>query len=246
MTTLVEKAYQTIRRDIVRGALGPGQPLRMASLSQRCAMGFSPLREALTRLQSERLVVSVAMRGFRVAPLSVDEMWDATNTRIHIEVEALRLSIEQGDDAWEAGIVAAHHALKRQAERAAQLDDDEVTLLEVRHCAFHDALIAACRSDWLLDFAQKLYVETERYRYLMLANRSGDKLRDIPDEHEQLMAAALGRPSQQACDLLRGHLHRTAVFLEGLMQLHAMPASADRPARGVKTASRKTQVAPLG
>ena len=91
--TLAEKAYQYIRRDIVRGGLAPGQPLRMAPMSERYQMGFSPLREALTRLQSERLVVSVALRGFSVAPLSMNEMWDAINTRIHIETEALRLAI---------------------------------------------------------------------------------------------------------------------------------------------------------
>ena len=158
-----------------------------------------------------------------------------------VALAALRSGVAL-DDAAALGRLAASLPLSFRPEGAVNrvfVDDDEVTLLEVRHCAFHDALIAACRSDWLLDFAQKLYVETERYRYLMLANRSGDRTRDISDEHEQLMAAALGRQSERACALLRGHLHRTAVFLEGLMQLHAIPSGPDRPARGFKTGSKK-------
>jgi GntR family transcriptional regulator, carbon starvation induced regulator len=72
--TLAEKAYDALRYDIVTGDLKPGQPLRMAQLAARYDMGFSPLREALNRLQAERLVTSVALKGFSVAPLSLDEM----------------------------------------------------------------------------------------------------------------------------------------------------------------------------
>jgi DNA-binding GntR family transcriptional regulator len=231
--TLAEKAYQFIRRDIVRGGLAPGQPLRMASMSERYQMGFSPLREALTRLQSERLVVSVALRGFSVAPLSMHEMWDAINTRIHIETEALRLAILHGDDAWEAAIVAAHHALKLQVDRASLANEDEQAMLEQRHNIFHSALIAGCRSKWLLDFSQKLYVETERYRYPMLVNRSQDSARDVPGEHAQLMTATLARDAVLACEMLQGHLYRTAQLLQQLMsQGTAMAPSevADAPA----------------
>ena len=66
VVTLAEKAYDNLRQDIVRGAFVPGSPLRLADLGERYGMGFSPLREALNRLQSERLVTSESLRGFRV------------------------------------------------------------------------------------------------------------------------------------------------------------------------------------
>ena len=212
--TLAENAYQEIRRDIVEGLLPPGEPLRMAALSERYGMAFSPLREALSRLQSERLVVSVAMRGFSVTALSLPEMWDAMNTRVLIDAEALRLAIRRGDDAWEADLVAAHHALKLQAARVPRKTDDTRPLLETKHQEFHSALIAACGSKWLLDFSQKLYVETQRYRHPTLTT-SGDKGgRDVAGEHEQLMRATVARDSKAACRLLREHLERTAHDLE--------------------------------
>jgi DNA-binding GntR family transcriptional regulator len=132
--TLAEKAYDSLRRDIVTGQLKPGAPLRMAKLSQRYEMGFSPLREALNRLQAERLVTSVALKGFSVAPLSMEEMWDATNTRILIEQRALRLSIEQGGDEWEAGIVGSLHALLLQAARGSATEAEARAPSQLSHC----------------------------------------------------------------------------------------------------------------
>ncbi|MFX6702333.1 GntR family transcriptional regulator, partial [Acinetobacter baumannii] len=76
-----------MRRDIVDGLLAPNQPLRFEFLKDRYGFSFSPLREALAQLQSERLVVATAQRGYRVADVSLDEMWDAINTRVLIETQ---------------------------------------------------------------------------------------------------------------------------------------------------------------
>lgn len=218
--TLAEKAYEALRHDIVTGALKPGAPLRMAQLSERYDMGFSPLREALNRLQAERLVTSVALKGFSVAPLSLDEMWDATNTRILIESRALRLSIAEGGDEWEAGIVGSLHALLLQAARGTARDED-ARALESRHHAFHRALISACGSSWLMEFFQRLYVESERYRHPMLAPQPGEQPRDVQAEHEALAKATLARDADLATALLADHYRRTAQRLESLMQAAA-------------------------
>src|SRR2546423_9824715 len=91
--TLGEAAYQRLRADIVGGALEAGKPLRLEALRQRYGFSFSPLREALMRLQSERLVLSTALLGFSVAPPSRAEKKDPTQTRNLIECEALHLSM---------------------------------------------------------------------------------------------------------------------------------------------------------
>ena len=65
-TTLAERAYDGLRQDIVSGALGPGQPLRMAQLAQRYDMGFSPLREALNRGDLDR-ATRLLGRPYRMA-----------------------------------------------------------------------------------------------------------------------------------------------------------------------------------
>ena len=217
--TLSEKAYLAIRRDILQGVLVAEQPLRMADLSEAYKMGFSPLREALSRLQVERLVLAEALRGFKVAPMSVDELWDATSTRIQIEGEALRLSIKYGDDDWSASIVAALYHLKLQVDRAkvAKIDVWEV---QSRHYAFHRALLAACRSPWRLEFFDRLYAATERYRLpaLLGPGQSGQPDRDIQAEHSALADATLARDADVAVKLLAAHYEKTALAIGHKMQ----------------------------
>ena len=219
--TLAEQAYQQVRWDIISGALPPNQPLRLEQLKQRYGVGFSPILEALNRLQSDRLVVNVALRGFTVAPISITEMCDAIETRCLIEGDALRRSIEKGDDAWEAHVVAAYHALMLKAKSVSTLprpvSEADLRALEERHHAFHRALIAGCQSQWLLDFADKLYVETERYRFPNLRDSSQLPDRDIGNEHQVLMTTVLARDADKATQLLQAHYRNTGRILADLI-----------------------------
>lgn len=210
--TLAEKAYASLRKDIVQGVFAPESPLRLAELGERYGMGFSPLREALNRLQAERLVTAESLRGFRVSPLSLAEFEDALQTRLLIEIEALRLSIVRGHDAWAAAIVAALYALRLQAGRT----DGDVQELQTRHHAFHRALLAACGSDWLLEFFERLFAATERYRIPALT-AAGPQKRDIDAEHAAIAEAVLARDSAAAEDLLRKHYLRTADTIRSRM-----------------------------
>lgn len=216
--TLGEAAYQRLRTDIVSGALEAGKPLRLEALRQRYGLSFSPLREALMRLQSERLVLSTALRGFSVAPLSRDEIRDATETRILIECEALRRSMRDGDDDWEADIVAAFHALSLQVERqsrsAGKPGTADMLAMGERHHQFHRALIAHCGSPRLLELADQLYIETERYRLpCLVGGIAGKPRRDVAAEHQQIMEATLRR-SADATKYLAEHYRRTSDVIE--------------------------------
>jgi len=106
--------------------------------------------------------------------------------------------MRDGDDDWEARIVAAFHALGRQVERMArnsgEVEAADVAALEERHRQFHHALIAHCRSPRLLELANQLYVETQRYRLPSLVGQvAGAPPRDVAAEHQQIMDAALRR-----------------------------------------------------
>jgi GntR family transcriptional regulator, carbon starvation induced regulator len=220
--TLTEVAYRRLRRDIISGALAPGAPLRLEALRARYDVSFSPLREALNRLQSERLTVATALRGFSVAPISVSEMWDAVQVRILIETDALARAIAKGGDDWEAAIVAAFHALNLQSARlngtAPHFDPDAVEAMEVRHFEFHMALLGACGSPRLLELARQFQAETQRYRQPTLIpalfGQSGAPARDVVAEHEAIMSATLGRRSDLAAALLADHYRRTATLVE--------------------------------
>ena len=86
--TLIEQAYRQLRDDIIEGRLAPGEKLRVEHLRRHYAVGAGTLREAITRLVSDALVEAEGQRGFRVAPVALDDLEDLTRLRLHIEIEA--------------------------------------------------------------------------------------------------------------------------------------------------------------
>lgn len=224
--TLAEQAYVGLKRDILSGELTPGLALRLEFLKQRYQLSFTPLREALNRLHSERLVDSVALKGFRVAPLSLKEMQDSMSVRTLIDCEALHRSIQNASDDWETNIVAALHALELATRRGtasqAKTGYEDV---EQRHLALHRALISACDSRWLLELSATLYIQTERYRRPMLKTTTGrDSGRDVSREHREIVEATLNRDALQATALLAQHYARTTRLIEASLAPKAAAA----------------------
>ncbi len=220
--TLSEQIYRQLRRDIMSGVFAPGQSLRLELLKQLYGGSFSPIREALNRLRSERMVLTTTSRGFRIAPLSVEEMWDACETRTLIDCEALRRSLLNADDAWEGRLVGAYHALTLAVQRAATAQTPDRALedtLEARHLEFHHALIAACRSSRLLDLSAQLYAQTERYRRPAKVGATAyGPQRNIDDEHRQLLDAAISRDVERSTAMLAAHYRKTAEFIQHIIE----------------------------
>ena len=111
--TLVESVYNRLRSDIIEGRLQPDSKLRIEELRKQYETGASPIREALNRLAGEGFVTVEGQRGFRVSSVSLDDLKDLTRMRILLECEAMRESIKQGDDKWEANVIASFHRLAK-------------------------------------------------------------------------------------------------------------------------------------
>ena len=206
--TLVEFAYGRLREDILHGRHPPGEKLRVEMLRGDYQVGSSTLREALSLLVADALVTSEGQRGFRVAPVSLDDLRDITRMRRLLECEAIREAIAQGDDIWEAGVVGAYHRLSLVEERMINgLTPDVLDEWEERNRAFHEALMAGCASKWLHHFRGILYSQSERYRRMALSSRTIP--RDIHAEHEAILRATLARDAETATRLIAEHIDRT-------------------------------------
>ncbi len=228
--TLAELAYARLRDDIVWGRLLPGAPLRSDDLRKRYGLGVSPLREALSKLAVERLVVAEGQRGYRVAPVSADEAKDILSVRLLIEGEALARSMRYGGVEWETAVMSAFHRLARMPIPVGPGADPH-TWAEV-HRGFHMALLSACDSPWLLNYAANLYDQAERYRLIrVLRTPKAALARDIAAEHRELLDAVLSRDEARAASALREHYSRTMDALAGGL------AGTPRKAR-VKAATR--------
>lgn len=227
--TLARRAYHRIRHDIVSGQLRAGSKLKLESLVQHYDIGMSPLREALARLVGDQLVKTEDQRGFWVAPLSLEELDDISRVRTLVETEALRLSIENGDSEWEHGVRAAFEALsdvERDLSATQQpIPQDTLDTWEECNHAFHTALVAACRSPWLIRLQELLYHQAERYRRVSLNYSQGRRF--VHDEHVAIFEAAVARNGLRACRLTEDHLMRTYDAVRGaLARMQAEAADA--------------------
>mgnify|MGYP003678897542 CR=1 FL=1 len=215
-------AYENLRSDILHGHFAPGTPLRLQALKERYNLSFSPLREALNRLQSERLVEGVAARGFRVPGVSIAEMWDAMEMRILIDCEGIRRSLDRGDDAWEVRVLGSFHSLSVYYKRMQSLGrttTEERYELESRHETFHATLISASESDWLKRYSSQLYEQTQRYRWpFFTASADTAFLRQsYIEQHQEIAERAVAR-DPEAVSLLAKSLRRTGEVIELMSQ----------------------------
>ncbi|HTH97235.1 MAG TPA: FCD domain-containing protein [Stellaceae bacterium] len=200
-------AYRDIRRKILNGDIAPGEKLRVEILQRATTLSSSPIREALNRLVTEKLVIADDHRGFRAAPMSVADLMDITNFRLTIEPAALAQSIASGNDEWEGRVVAAFHRMEKARDRVARSDPDFNEEWSSRHREFHMALLSAADSARLVATCQSLFDQAERYRRFSSMNRT--RPRDTGSEHRRLMDAALGRQADAALELQRLHITRT-------------------------------------
>ncbi|WP_372598121.1 DNA-binding transcriptional regulator CsiR [Amphritea sp.] len=206
------KVVGDLKQDILTGYFKPGEKLKMARLKERYQVGVSPLREALSQLLIEQLVVVENQRGFKVHPVSREEMRDIYATRAEIEALCIGLAVEKGDDEWEAGILAAAHTMHKFGDMV----DKDPQEWERRHQAFHTAIARGCNSPTLLQVRRSLYEKASRYRNLWLKKNMANS--DVFDanqkEHQQLVDALLDGDSDRARELIRQHLLSPSRALE--------------------------------
>jgi GntR family carbon starvation induced transcriptional regulator len=198
--------YATVKRDIIQGIFAPGQKLVMSTLKERYRSGVGPMREVLSQLVAEHLVIAVNQKGYRVAPMSIEEMHDIYDARANLEAMILQLAIERGDDSWEAMILARAHTLSKVVE--VQTQEQMLQVWDDRHKAFHASIASGCRSKHLMQLRSQLLDQSERYRHLWLKSTvlSPDAVETKRIEHEKLVRAILERDAPLATTLMRDHL----------------------------------------
>jgi GntR family carbon starvation induced transcriptional regulator len=243
--TLTGEVHRSIRSDILSGALPAGAKLGIEELTRRYNAGSSPVREALSRLIAEGLVTAEEQKGFRTATMSLKEFREITDLRSTLEGEALRQSIARGDDKWESEIIAAFYRLELADQRLKAGEAEATELWEKRNREFHDVLVAACDSQWLLRLRAVLQDHSARYRTRSLASLGS---RDVHAEHIQIRDAVLARDAATACKRIAEHFEKTfqtyAAWHE--MQRQETPAkgkSNGSPSTGDRRGSRGRQQA---
>ena len=204
--TLSSTLVGRLRSAIMRGDLMPGTRLNLDRMRASLGVSLSPLREALCRLENDGLVTIVDQRGYRVTPVSAENLAEVIRLRVELEGMALKEAMQQGDVAWEGRVLATLHQLGR-CKRSAPSSIEEQETWEIAHRAFHAELIAACRMPLLRQFCATLHDQSDRYRRIFLKTHAPD--RNVADEHAAIADAVIKRRVRAASTMLRGHIERT-------------------------------------
>jgi len=215
-------AYEALRADILSGRHVPGKKLKIQELAEEFGVSPGAVREALSRLVPEELVVSRDQRGFLVAPLSLADLADLTDIRCEVESLALRRSVALGDVNWEAGLLAAEHRLRSKAPPVGA--EDPMLKWRQNHAAFHRALVSGCGSRRLIGLHAQLYEQSERYRGL---SNHVDPDRDVDDEHHRIVEFALARDADALVHAMVEHLRVTTQLIVDAFGRKASAANAE-------------------
>lgn len=211
--TLVERAYLALRRDVVCGKLAPGERLRVEHLKDQYQVSSGTLREALSLLMSDALVTVEGQRGFRVAPMAIEDLEDLTRLRLHIEIDALRQSIRCGNAQWRTDLQRVYDEISALEQPILAENRQRWEELNMH---FHEALIAGCGSRWTLNMLRLLARHGERYRHHTMG--LPDAARDVHAEHREIFELAMAGQEVRAALALEAHIRNTLDILQRARQ----------------------------
>lgn len=206
--TLATTAYDRLRADVIAGRFAAGGKIRIKSICEAYGIGASPVREALNRLCSENLIRQTDQKGFRVLPLTLNDLDELTRARCWANEVSIRNSIRTAGLDWETRLTTAFETLAAVPRYLA--GDSTVRNPEWgrAHAEFHATLIAGCGSSWIREFCTQTLWAAERYRHA--ARMATNTQRQDLDEHRAIYQAAISRQEGEAAQLLTDHLRLTA------------------------------------
>ncbi len=189
-----------LKEMIVRGELPPGERLYEVELAKRMGTSRTPVREAMVRLEHERLLQKRPQGGYQVRPLSQKEVQEAVGLREVLESYAAELAASK----ISAAQLAKLEKNVAQFEKALQRGDRR-RLVDL-NTVFHDTLYQAAGSDMLFELISNLRDVLFRFRRALLGDLEA-AARSLGD-HRKLLAALKKGDPDQARRRCRDHLRR--------------------------------------
>lgn len=206
----ISRATQGLREMLLRGAFRPGMRIAEIPLSAKLGVSRTPLRLAFERLEHEGLIKALPHSGFAANEFSVDDIWEAIETRGILEGAAARLAAERLKDSAE---LEPLRRICRETEEALKLNievysDQYLDLNE----AFHSAILDLAKNQVLKRAAEQVYrLPFASPSALILLYKIVPASRDLipiaQEHHRALIEAIELREGARAEGLAREHAH---------------------------------------
>lgn len=196
--------FQVIRTAIVRGELPGEMPLRQDEISTALSVSHIPVREAFRQLEAQGLVRIYPNRGAVVTKLSCKELSDVMDTRILLEVGALRLALPH---ITEEDLARARELLELFSKEKDPIKGAELNL------KLHFSLYDPCDNQTLLSLIDQMHANVDRYVTPFFGKEEVSAELYTIDEHSQIISACESKDTELATAILRTHLQRTKNLL---------------------------------
>ena len=188
---LRDVAYETMRAAILDGTLAPGEKLQDAELSAWLKLSRTPIREALARLEEDRLVETYPQRFTRVAPLDRDQARNTFQVVAAIHALAARLAVPHVTNESIQRMKAANRDFKTamvapDAEAAMAADDE-----------FHGIFVELSGNDEIPRELERLLPRLRRIERLRFSSLPG---RRSVKQHKRIITAAAGGDADAAAE----------------------------------------------
>jgi DNA-binding GntR family transcriptional regulator len=201
--TMSVLAAETLRSMILSGELLPGERLPENSLTAQLGVSRSPLREAMSVLEQEGLIVQAPRRGAIVAPLTAHDVYEIYTLRAQLEELAVRLGVPTVEEARLDRLRAAYAAL----EAATGDDQNEHTRLAFE---FHLALVGLAGHRRLEETYRSLSLQMQLCMAMNRRARAGlESIHEDAIRHRPLLDLAVAGDREGLLDALANHGQRT-------------------------------------
>lgn len=199
--SLAGLAYRQIQDLLVRLEIRPGAPINEEDLCLRLGLGRTPVREALKRLEHERLVIAYPRRGTFATEINVTDLTHIFEVRAVIEPAAAASAARHAtpDDRAAFRALTAELASAAAAQPASQ--PGELMTLDVR---IHRAIYAATHNPYLEDTLIRYGNLATRIWCLFLDRLAG--MAGHVAEHRDLLQALADGDAGQAAEIARRHV----------------------------------------
>lgn len=197
--SLVELAYERLLSMLVTMKIAPGAHMGIEALARELQISQTPVREALTLLEAQKLAYKIPNVGFRAANLlNRQEIIDLFELRLLIEPSAAALAAEKSSDA-------TLEALTRLAEEMVGITashDTGYTRFAEGDAWLHHLVATASANRFIAEAVAGLNVHLHIFRFLFETNATEGAMK----EHGVLIEALLARDPAAAEQAMRVHL----------------------------------------
>jgi DNA-binding GntR family transcriptional regulator len=198
--SLADRAYLAIRDQLIMLDIQPGEPIDDDQLARSLGVGRTPVREALKRLEVDRLVVSYPRRGTFATGMDIADLAHISEIRVQLEPLAARRAAERAPRTTQAEL----DALANQVEALdiVRTDRAEVMRWDLR---VHRAIYRAANNPHLEDVLIR-YDNLATRIHCMFLERLSTLDMHVVTEHVALLRAIAAGDADRADDLAREHV----------------------------------------